>query len=146
MRDVWPNLSVLFGGGVSATPYLPVIRGLVGNGGASGRDVTLVDTYNATEGGVYATSDFSGEDGMLVMPHRGTFFEFVPVDDRGKANPTRVPIWAVERDRPYLIVVTTPSGLYAYELPRYRSLSLALPPCGPSSWGASRAASRSPRS
>jgi hypothetical protein len=126
VRDVWPNLRVLFGGGVSATPYLPVIRGLVGTGGAAGRDVTLVDTYNATEGGVYATSDFSGEDGMLVMPHRGTFFEFVPVDDRGKPSPTRVPIWAVERGRPYLIVVTTPSGLYAYELGdivRFPSLS-----------------------
>ncbi|MGH7439733.1 MAG: GH3 family domain-containing protein [Polyangiaceae bacterium] len=126
VRDVWPNLHVLFGGGVSATPYLPVIRGLVGKGGPSGRDVTLVDTYNATEGGVYATSDFGGEDGMLVMPHRGTFFEFVPVDDRGKPSPRRVPIWAVERGVPYLIVVTTPSGLYAYELGdivRFPSLS-----------------------
>lgn len=121
VREVWPNLRVLFGGGVSATPYLPVIRDLVGRD-----DVTLVDTYNATEGGVYATSDFSGEPGMLVMPHRGTFFEFVPIEDRDKPNPTRLPIWAVEANRPYLIVVTTCSGLYAYELGdivRFPSLS-----------------------
>jgi hypothetical protein len=121
VRDVWPNLRVLFGGGVSATPYVPVITDLVGTD-----DVTLVDTYNATEGGVYATSDFSGEAGMLMMPHRGTFFEFVPVEERGKPNPTRVPIWSIEAGRPYLIVVTTPSGLYAYELGdivRFPSLS-----------------------
>jgi hypothetical protein len=77
--------------------------------------VTLVDTYNATEGGVYATSDFSGSRGMLMLPHRGTFFEFVELETRG-SSPKRVPLWEVERDRPYAIVVTTPSGLYSYEL------------------------------
>jgi len=111
VSQVWPNLRVLFGGGVSAAPYLPVIRELMGRS-----DVTLVDTYNATEGGVYASSDFSGAAGMLMLPHRGTFFEFVPLEERGTPNPTRVPLWSVERDRPYAIVVTTVSGLYAYEL------------------------------
>jgi hypothetical protein len=111
VSDLWPNLRVLFGGGVSATPYLPIIRELVGRS-----DVTLVDTYNATEGGVYGASDFSGARGMLMLPHRGTFFEFVPLEEREKTLPTRVPLWAVERDRPYAIVVTTASGLYAYEL------------------------------
>jgi hypothetical protein len=108
--DIWPNLSVLFGGGVSAAPYLPVIRELVG------REVTLVDTYNATEGGVYGASDFSDARGLLMLPHRGTFFEFVPLEQRGGKHPPRVPLWKVERDRAYSIVVTTPSGLYAYEL------------------------------
>ncbi len=117
VSEVWPNLRVLFGGGVSAAPYLPIIRELVG------ADVTLVDTYNATEGGVYGASDFSGARGMLMVPHRGTFFEFVPLEERqppssGRSGrgPTRVPLWAVERDRPYAIVVTTASGLYSYEL------------------------------
>jgi hypothetical protein len=109
--DVWPNLRVLFGGGVAAAPYLPVIQRLVGR-----RDVRLVDTYNATEGGVYAASDFSGAPGMLVLPHRGVFFEFVPLEARGASSPARLPLWEVERDRPYSIVVTTASGLYAYEL------------------------------
>jgi hypothetical protein len=111
VRDVWPNLRVLFGGGVSATPYLPVIRNLVGR-----EDITLVDTYNATEGGVYGASDFSGARGMLMLPHRGTFFEFIPLEEHGSASPTRVPLWAVERNRPYVIVPTSVSGLYAYTL------------------------------
>jgi hypothetical protein len=110
VSEIWPNLRVLFGGGVSAAPYLPIIRELVGT------DVTLVDTYNATEGGVYGTSDFTGARGLLMVPHRGTFFEFVPLEERERPSPTRVPLWAVERDRPYAIVVTTVSGLYAYEL------------------------------
>ena len=111
VSDVWPNLRVLFGGGVAAAPYLPVIRRLVGRD-----DVTLVDTYNATEGGVYAASDFTGAAGMLVLPRRGVFFEFVPLERRAEANAPRVPLWRIERDRPYSIVVTTSSGLYAYEL------------------------------
>jgi hypothetical protein len=121
VSQLWPNLRVLFGGGVAAAPYLPVIRDLVGRG-----DVALVDTYNATEGGVYASSDFSGAPGLLMLPHRGTFFEFVSLADREAARPPRVPLWAVECDKAYSIVVTTSSGLYAYELGdivRFTSLS-----------------------
>jgi hypothetical protein len=51
-----------------------------------------------------------------MLPHRGTFFEFVPLDRRGQPDSPRVPLWAVEPERPYSIVVTTSSGLYAYEL------------------------------
>jgi hypothetical protein len=109
VSEIWPNLRVLFGGGVAAAPYLPVIRRLVGRD-----DVTLIDTYNATEGGVYAASNAAGAAGMLMLPHRGVFFEFLPVDfSVGRA---RVPLWRVEPDRAYSIVVTTASGLYAYEL------------------------------
>ena len=51
-----------------------------------------------------------------MLPHRGTFFEFVPLEEVGSTMPARVPLWAVEPERPYAIVVTTVSGLYAYEL------------------------------
>jgi hypothetical protein len=111
VSDVWPNLGVLFGGGVAAAPYVPILRDLIGHD-----RVTLVDTYNATEGGVYAMSDFTDRPGLLMLPHAGTFFEFVPMEEREKPNPMRVPLWAVEPNRAYSLVVTTVSGLYAYEL------------------------------
>jgi hypothetical protein len=120
VREIWPNLRYLLGGGVSADPYLPVIRELMGR-----NDVFLVDTYNATEGGIYASSDHSGEPGMLMQPHRGVFFEFLPLEDLDKVGhgpasggpaAARVPLWEVEVDRPYVIIVTTISGLYAYKL------------------------------
>jgi len=111
VRDIWPNLRVLLGGGVSARPYLPVIEERLGT-----RDFSLVDTYNATEGGIYACTDHAPEPGMLMIPDRGVFFEFVPLEERGKERPQRVPLWGVEPNRLYSIVVTTPSGLYAYEL------------------------------
>jgi hypothetical protein len=111
VREIWPNLDLLLGGGVSADPYMPVIRSLLGR-----NDVSLIDTYNATEGGVYASSDFTGEPGLRMIPHRGTFFEFVALEDDGKPDAKRVPLWEVETNRPYVIVVTTVSGLYAYRL------------------------------
>ena len=111
IKDIWPNLRYLLGGGVSAEPYLPVIRDMMGRS-----DVFLVDTYNATEGGIYASADQAGLPGMLMQPHRGTFFEFVPLEEHESKNPTRVPLWEVELDKPYAIVVTTVSGLYSYKL------------------------------
>lgn len=115
VSELWPNLRVLLGGGVSADPYMSVIRERLG------RDFTLVDTYNATEGGIYATSDHTGERGMLMIPDRGVFFEFVPVEDAADLTnigswPRRVPLWGVEKGKLYAIHVTTPSGLYSYRL------------------------------
>ncbi len=111
VTDIWPNLKVLVGGGVSADPYMPVLRERMGTD-----DFVLVDTYNATEGGIFAATDHSGEPGMLMIPDRGVFFEFVPVEDADDPWPRRVPLWEVEKDRLYAIHVTTPSGLYSYRL------------------------------
>ncbi len=121
VSDLWPNLRVLLGGGVAADPYVPVIRERLG------QDFTLVDTYNATEGGIYATSDHDpaaiarGDRGMLMIPDRGVFFEFVPVESASDLTsigswPARVPLWGVEKGKLYAIHVTTPSGLYSYRL------------------------------
>ncbi|MGF1466983.1 MAG: GH3 auxin-responsive promoter family protein [Sandaracinaceae bacterium] len=111
VTDIWPNLRVLIGGGVSPDPYMPVIRERVGRD-----DIVLIDTYNATEGGVYATSDYSGERGMLMIPDRGVFHELVPAEELDEAWPTRLPLWEAERDRLYALHVTTLSGLYSYRL------------------------------
>jgi hypothetical protein len=121
VSDVWPNLRLLLGGGVSAEPYMPILKSLLGR-----NDLTLVDSYNATEGGLYATSDFTGEPGMLMLPHRGTFFEFVRLEQHDDPHAERIPLWRVETDRSYAIVVTTTSGLYAYkvgDIVRFTSIS-----------------------
>lgn len=111
VAELWPNLNFLVGGGVAAEPYLPVIRERIGRS-----DIALIDTYNATEGGLYAVTDHSGEPGMLMIPDRGVFFEFVPVEELDQPNPSRVPLWGVEKNRNYAIIVSSCSGLYAYKL------------------------------
>jgi hypothetical protein len=109
--ELWPNLRVLLGGGVAAAPYLPVIRERVGH------EIELIDTYNATEGGVFASTAFApGQEGMMVIPHRGVFFEFVPIETDGRLSSRRVPLWEVETGENYAIVVTNASGMYSYQL------------------------------
>lgn len=110
ITELWPNLRALFGGGVYAEPYRGVIEA------RAGRPVPLVDNYNATEGGIFAVTDSFDRTGMLMIPDRGVFFEFVPRADHGRDNPRRVPLWEVERGEEYAVVVTTCSGLYAYQM------------------------------
>jgi hypothetical protein len=111
VREIWPNLRILLGGGVSAEPYRPLLREFMGRD-----DFVLVDSYNATEGGIYAATDHRDLPGMLMMPHRDTFFEFLLLEEHDNPSARRVPLWEVELDRQYAIVVTTVSGLYAYKL------------------------------
>jgi hypothetical protein len=119
VAELWPNLRVLFGGGVHAEPYRKIIQDRVGH------PVLLMDNYNATEGGLFAATDRSGDAGMVMIPDRGVFFEFVPRGDHGKSNPTRVPLWNVEPGVDYSVALTTSSGLFGYyigDVIRFRSI------------------------
>jgi hypothetical protein len=108
VSEIWPNLSVLFGGGVPAEPYRKLIRDRVGH------PVALMDNYNATEGGIFAVTDNLEDPGLLMIPDRGVFFEFIPRSEHGKPDPTRVPLWKVEPGVDYSVALTTSSGLFGY--------------------------------
>jgi hypothetical protein len=108
ISDIWPNLRVLLGGGVFAEPYRRLITERVG------RSVPIIDTYNATEGGIFAATDRLDDDAMLVIPDRGVFFEFVPRAEHGNVHAERVPLCGVTPGVDYSVVVTTSSGLFAY--------------------------------
>lgn len=108
VREVWPNLRALFGGGVRTTSYRELVAARAGG------SLTLVDTYNATEGGCFAVGDRPDDDAMLVLPDRGVFFEFIPLSEHGRPDATRVPLWQVETGIDYSVALTTPSGLAGY--------------------------------
>ena len=46
----------------------------------------------------------------------GIFYEFMPVEDLGRARPRRHTVADVELDRPYAVALTTPAGLWSYLL------------------------------
>lgn len=108
VSQVWPNLRVLFGGGVYAGPYKKLIEQKFG------RPIVLIDNYNATEGGIFAATDSLSTPGMLMVPDRGVFYEFVPRSEHGKPRPTRFPLWKVEPGVDYSVVLSTSSGLFGY--------------------------------
>ncbi len=121
VSDIWPNLRVLLGGGVFAEPYRPIIAEKFG------RPIPIIDTYNATEGGIFAASDRRDDDAMVMLPDRGVFFEFVPRADAGKPNPRRYNLAEVVTGVDYSVVVTTSSGLFAYEIGDYVRFSSTSP-------------------
>lgn len=114
LRAIWPNLECILHTGVPLDPYAAELAQ------ACGPEVRFHEVYGASEG-LIAVQDRAGTQGLRLMADGGLFFEFLPLadyDERrlaelgGKA----VPLAAVERDRDYVIVLTTPAGLTRYVL------------------------------
>ncbi len=110
LDEVWPNLEVFFHGGVAFTPYREQYRRLV----RSPR-MHYMETYNASEG-FFGLQDDPADLAMLLMIDYGVFFEFIPLEDVGRTDPTVLPLWAVETGRNYAIVITTSGGLWRYQI------------------------------
>jgi hypothetical protein len=110
VRDVWPNLELLTGGGISFEPYRAFVEERVGGA------VAYVDVYNATEGGIMGVQDRLELREMLLVPDDGVFYEFIPADEASAPSPKRLSIWEVEVGQTYAIAVSTMSGLFAYRI------------------------------
>jgi hypothetical protein len=108
IREVWPNLKLITGGGISYEPYRPLIEARIG------RSVPYVDVYNATEGGIMGVQDRSDDRAMLLLADAGVYYEFVPLEELEASEPRRLSLWEVERDVVYALALTTPSGIFGY--------------------------------
>ena len=108
LGERWPNLRVFVHGGVSFEPYRDVFDERLG------RPLERVEVYPASEGFVGLQTERSG--GLTLMLDYGIFYEFVPFEDLGSADPRRHTVADVELDRPYAVALTTPAGLWSYLL------------------------------
>ena len=109
MAEVWPSLELYIHGGVSFTPYREPFRQLIG------KEIQYLDMYNASEGFFAAQGD-PREDGMLLFLDHGIFFEFMPVEEYGHANPETIGLQDVEIGHQYALVISTNGGLWRYLL------------------------------
>lgn len=110
LDEVWPNLEVFFHGGIAFTPYRELYHSLI----RSPR-MQYMETYNASEGFFGLQSDLA-DPAMLLMLDYGVFYEFIPLEEVGKEQPQVVPLWEVETNRNYAIVITTSCGLWRYQI------------------------------
>jgi GH3 auxin-responsive promoter len=108
LGECWPNLGVFIHGGVSFAPYRATFEEWMG------RPIEYVEVYPASEGFVALQTERTG--GLTLMLDYGIFYEFVPVEDLGRARPRRHTVADVELDRPYAVTLTTPGGLWSYLL------------------------------
>jgi len=107
ISEVWPGLELYMHGGVSFTPYREQFNRLIG------RDINYLEMYNASEG-FFAAQEKPGDDGMLLFPDHGIFYEFMPVSEYGKKNPQTVGLRDIILGRNYAPVISTNGGLWRY--------------------------------
>ena len=108
LEEVWPNLDVFFHGGVAFTPYRKQYEQLI-----TSPNMHYMETYNASEG-FFGLQDDPADKSMLLMIDYGVFYEFIPMDEFDKENPTVVPLWGVEKDKNYAMLISTSCGLWRY--------------------------------
>lgn len=108
LDEVWPNLEVFFHGGVAFTPYREQYKKLIRK-----PDMHYMETYNASEGFFGIQSDPS-DPAMELMIDYGVFYEFIPMDELDKENPTVVPLSGIEIGKNYAMVISTSCGLWRY--------------------------------
>ena len=108
LEEVWPNLEVFFHGGVAFTPYREQYQQLI-----TSPRMRYMETYNASEG-FFGLQDDPADKSMLLMLDYDVFYEFIPMDEFDKEHPTVLPLWAVEKDKNYAMVISTSCGLWRY--------------------------------
>jgi hypothetical protein len=108
--NAYPNFEMLVHGGVQFAPYQRQFKELV-----QGSQAELREVYPASEGFVAVADRGSGEGLRVVLDH-GIFFEFIPVEELDKSNPTRHWIGSIQPNIPYAIALTTCAGLWSYIL------------------------------
>jgi hypothetical protein len=108
LKEIWPNLELFMHGGVSFEPYREQFKQVIPSA-----DMNYMETYNASEG-FFAIQDDPNTDDLLLMLDYEIFYEFIPMNDFGKKNPTVHTIDKVETGVNYALVITTNAGLWRY--------------------------------
>lgn len=109
ITTLFPNLQLIITGGVNYEPYREKMNDLLG------KPVDIVQTFPASEG-FFAFQDDYEKEGLLLLTNHGIFYEFVPLDEFGKPNASRLTLRDVELDKDYAMILTTNSGLWAYSI------------------------------
>ena len=109
LEEVWPNLEVFFHGGVAFTPYRKQYEQLI-----TSPNMHYMETYNASEG-FFGIQDDPADKSMLLMLDYGVFYEFMELTANSQ-QPTAniIPLWAVEKDKNYAMLISTSCGLWRY--------------------------------
>ena len=107
IKEVWPNLELYINGGVSFVPYREQFEKIIG------APINYLEVYNASEG-FFAAQEKPDDDGMTLFTEHGIFYEFMPVEEYGSAEPKTVGLNEVVTGKNYAIVISTTGGLWRY--------------------------------
>ncbi|MDR1804636.1 MAG: GH3 auxin-responsive promoter family protein [Flavobacteriales bacterium] len=119
INEIWPNLEVIFHGGVSFKPYIKQYNELFN------QHINYYNVYSASEG-FFAVQDQRNVEDLLLLLDHGIFYEFIPMELFHNSYKKVIPIEEVELNKNYALVVSTNAGLWRYivgDTIRFTSLS-----------------------
>ncbi|WP_185850921.1 GH3 auxin-responsive promoter family protein [Blattabacterium cuenoti] len=108
INEIWPNVEVIFHGGVHLKPYIKQYNELFYND-----SINYYDVYSASEG-FFAVQDQKKVEDLLLLLDHGIFYEFIPIKELHNPYPNIIPIEKVELKKNYALVISTNSGLWRY--------------------------------
>ncbi len=106
---IFRKFNLFIYGGVNYEPYRAKFENLIG------RKVDSIELFPASEG-FFAYQDSQKEKGMLLLLNSGIFYEFIKTDEFFGENPRRYTIGEVELDTNYVLILSSNSGLWAYNI------------------------------
>jgi hypothetical protein len=109
IAEVWPNLELFFHGGVAFAPYKQEYTKLLSD------KVFYMNMYNASEG-FFGLQDQRFCDDLLLLTDNGIFYEFIELDELGAPKKCAHSLQEVQLHKNYALVITTPAGLWRYEI------------------------------
>ena len=108
LTEIWPNLELFMHGGISFSPYKKQFYDLYPSS-----KLNYLEIYNASEGFFGIKNDFEKED-LLLMLDYGIFYEFIKKSDFVNERYNAIPLWEVEKNMEYAMIISTNSGLWRY--------------------------------
>ena len=70
-------------------------------------------SYNASEW-FFAIQNQNNSNDMLLLTDNGVFYEFIPKEEFWKEDPQVLTLWWVEKNKEYILLITTNAGLRRY--------------------------------
>lgn len=110
ISEIWPNLEVYFHGGVSFKPYLNQYNNILNN-----NSMHYYEIYNASEG-FFAIQHENNSKELLLMLDYGIFYEFIDMKCFETKEEKIIPLYEVEKNKNYAILITTNAGLWRYKI------------------------------
>jgi hypothetical protein len=108
IHELRPNFEVFFGWWMSVDLYTDTLKELFPNPKFKYRQ-----SYNASEW-FFAIQNKNDSDDMLLLTDNWVFYEFIPKEEYGKDDPKVITLANVEKEKDYVLLITTNAWLRRY--------------------------------
>lgn len=106
--EVRPNFEVFLRWGMSIELYKPEYEKILPS-----NKVKYYQTYSASEW-FFAVQSDNDDPNMYLLTDNGVFYEFIPLEEYGRPNPTVLTLNEVKMGEEYVLVITTNAWLRRY--------------------------------